>query len=308
MSRNDPSVPGPKRDFIGYGRQIPSVRWPNDARVAVSLVLNWEEGSEYSIPAGDNRNEGLAEIAYSMPPEHRDLNVESVYEYGSRAGVWRLQRMFDELEVPITFFGAAVAFESNPDVGLWLQEAGHEPCCHGWRWIEHWTLSREEERDHIKRAIESMQQTCGERPLGWYCRYGPSVNTRELLVEEGGFVYDSDAYNDDLPYYTEVGGKRHLIVPYTLTYNDGRFTLGDYADPSSFVDYCRRGLDYLWDEGATHPKMMSIGLHSRWIGQAGRASALKEFIQYAQDKGDVWFARRIDIANWWNEHHEEFTP
>jgi peptidoglycan/xylan/chitin deacetylase (PgdA/CDA1 family) len=169
-----------------------------------------------------------------------------------------------------------------------------------------WTLSREEEREHMLEAIRLIEETCGERPQGWYCRYGPSVNTRELLVEEGGFVYDSDAYNDDLPYFTEVKGKRHLILPYTLAYNDGRFVLGDYSDPTSFFDYCKRGFDYLWDEGATHPKMMSVGLHSRWIGQAGRASALRDFLEYAHDKGDVWFARRIDIANYWLEHHEEF--
>jgi hypothetical protein len=159
----------------------------------------------------------------------------------------------------------------------------------------------------MKAAIESMEQTCGERPRGWYCRYGPSVNTRELLVEEGGFIYDSDAYNDDLPYYVEVAGQRHLVVPYTLTYNDIRFVLPQgHSDAISFFDHCRSALDYLWDEGATHPRMMSIGLHPRWVGQAGRVSGLKALIEYALEKGDVWFARRIDIANWWNEHHEEF--
>jgi peptidoglycan/xylan/chitin deacetylase (PgdA/CDA1 family) len=302
----DHDVPGPKRDFVGYGQRIPKVVWPGGARIAVSLVLNWEEGSEYSIPAGDNRNEGLTEVAYLMPPEHRDLHAESVYEYGSRAGVWRVQRLLDQFDVKCTFFGAAVAFERNPEVAQWLREAGHEPCSHGWRWEEMWTLSREEEREHMHEAIRLIEETCGERPRGWYCRYGPSVNTRELLVEEGGFVYDSDAYNDDLPYFTEVNGKRHLVVPYSVAYNDARFVLGDYSDPGSMFDYCKRGFDYLWEEGATHPKMMSIGLHSRWIGQAGRTSAMRDFIEYAREKGDVWFARRIDIANWWLEHHEEF--
>jgi peptidoglycan/xylan/chitin deacetylase (PgdA/CDA1 family) len=300
--------PGPRRDVVGYGRHVPQVRWPEGARVAVSLVLNWEEGSEYSKIAGDGRNEGLAEIPYVMEPEYRDLAAESVYEYGARAGVWRLQRLFDEFRVPVTFFAAAVAFERNPEVAAYLKEAGHEPCCHGWRWEEVWTLSRDEEREHMLEAIRSIERTCGERPLGWYCRYGPSVNTRELLVEEGGFVYDSDAYNDDLPYYTEVGGERHLIVPYSFTYNDGRYVLPQgFSDPSSFFDQCRRGLDVLWEEGATHPRMMSIGLHSRWAGQAARTSGLRDFIEYAREKGDVWFARRIDIANWWNEHHEEFA-
>ena len=279
--------PGPRRDVVGYGRHVPKVTWPEGARVAVSIVLNWEEGSEYSKIAGDGRNEGLAEIPYVMEPEYRDLAAESVYEYGGRAGVWRLQRLFDEFRVPVTFFGAAMAFERNPEVAAYLREAGHEPCCHGWRWEEVWTLSRDEEREHMLEAIRSIERTCGTRPLGWYCRYGPSVNTRELLVEEGGFVYDSDAYNDDLPYYTEVGGRRHLIVPYSFTYNDGRYVLPQgFSDPSSFFDQCRRGLDYLWDEGATHPRMMSIGLHSRWAGQAGRTSGLRDFIEYAKEKGD----------------------
>jgi peptidoglycan/xylan/chitin deacetylase (PgdA/CDA1 family) len=200
----DRDVPGPKRDYVGYGRHVPKVQWPNGARVALSLVLNYEEGSEHSYPAGENRNEGLGEILHTMYPPYRDLCVESVFEYGSRAGIWRIQRLFDEFDIKCTFFGCAVAFERNPQVSKWLQEAGHEPCCHGWRWEEVYTLSREEEKAHMQAAIESMEQTCGERPRGWYCRYAPSVNTRELLVEEGGFVYDSDAYNDDLPYYVEV--------------------------------------------------------------------------------------------------------
>ena len=156
-------------------------------------------------------------------------------------------------------------------------------------------------------AIKSIEETCGQRPQGWYCRYGPSVHTRDLVVEEGGFVYDSDAYNDDLPYYVEVRGKQHLVLPYTLTYNDARFAVAPgHSDPDSFLDQLKRGLDYLWEEGETHPRMMSIGLHPRLIGQAGRTSALRDFIEYAGNKGGVWFARRIDIANWWNEHHQEF--
>lgn len=306
MSRNDSA--GPPRDFVGYGRHAPRVRWPNGARVAVSVVMNYEEGSERSIPDGDGRADGLSELPIVLEPGIRDLCVESVYEYGSRAGIWRVQRMVDALGIPLTFFGCAVAFERNPEVGAWIQEAGHEPCCHGYRWEEVYGLTREEEREHIAMAIESIEQTCGERPRGWYCRYGPSVNTRELLVEEGGFVYDSDSYADDLPYSTEVGGRPHLVIPYSLTYNDVRFVLAQgHSDPSSFVDTCKRGLDYLREEGETHPKMMSIGLHSRLIGQAARASALREFLQYAQDTGEVWFATRLQIAQWWNEHHEEFT-
>ncbi len=304
----DQDIPGPGRDYVGYGARPPKAFWPNDAKAVVSLCINQEEGSEYSKAAGDDRNEGLAEIPYVMDAQYRDLCAESIYEYGSRAGVFRLLRLFDEYDVKTTFYSAAVALERNPEVGEWLQKSGHEPCSHGWRWEEHWLLDREEERQRIQWTIESFKQTTGQRPLGWYCRYGPSVNTRELLVEEGGFVYDSDAYNDDLPYFTEVKGKRHLVVPYSMVYNDGRYVLPQgFGGPSDFFDICKRALDELRREGhAGHPKMMSIGLHPRWAGQAGRTSALREFIEHGLAQGDVWFARRIDIANWWLEHHGQF--
>jgi peptidoglycan/xylan/chitin deacetylase (PgdA/CDA1 family) len=234
--------------------------------------------------------------------------VESVFEYGSRAGVWRLERLLSEFRIPVTFYACAVALERNPEVAAWLREANHEPCCHGWRWEEVWRLSRAEEMEHIRMAIESIRATTGMRPEGWYCRYGPSVNTRELLIEEGGFAYDSDAYNDDLPYHVDVKGKQHLVVPYSFTYNDGKFgLLPGYGSPSDFVDTLKRGFDQLYAEGATHPKMMSIGLHPRLIGQATRISALREFIEYAQSKDKVWFARRIDIARWWQANHASFA-
>ena len=219
----DQDVPGPRRDYVGYGPHVPRVRWPDGARIAVNIVLNYEEGSEYTHAAGDGKNDVLTEIPYVMEPAYRDLAAESVYEYGARAGVWRVQRLVDGLGLPITFFAAATALERNPEVAAWIREAGHEPCSHGWRWEEVWRLGRETERRHMQWAIESFEETVGQRPLGWYCRYGPSVHTRELLVEEGGFVYDADAYNDDLPYFTEVLGRRHLIVPYTFTYNDARW-------------------------------------------------------------------------------------
>lgn len=308
MDLVDRELPGPKRDLIGYGRHVPRVRWPEGARVCVSICLNYEEGSEYSKPAGDDRNEGQGEVDYVMEPKYRDFAVESVYEYGSRAGIWRLQRLFERCRIPITFFAAAVALERNPEVAAWIREAGHEPCSHGWRWEEVWRLSPEEEKARLRAAVESIKRTTGQRPVGWFCRYNPSPLTREFLVEEGGFLYDSDAYNDDLPYYVEVTGKRHLIIPYTLTYNDFRFVWGQgYGCPSDFVDYLKRALDYLWEEGETHPRMMSIGLHPRWTGQAARASALSDFIEYALAKGGVWFARRVDIANWWIAHDAEFS-
>lgn len=298
-------VPGPPRDLVGYGARPPKVRWPGGARVAVNIVVNYEEGSEYSYPAGDGENEHHGgEEHYPFPEDKRNLAQESIYEYGSRAGIWRLLRLFDEYDVKATMFACAAAFEQNPEVARVARAAGHDLMSHGWRWSEHWRLSREEELENMRLAIESFKRTWGERPLAWYCRYGPSINTRDLVVEEGGFVYDSDAYNDDLPYFVTVRGQEHLVVPYSLTYNDLQGTLS----PVDFAAYLRRGLDELWREGAAgFPKMMSVGLHPRIVGQAGRTSALREFIEHAQQIGQVWFARRMDIARWWIEHHEEFT-
>jgi peptidoglycan/xylan/chitin deacetylase (PgdA/CDA1 family) len=227
-----------------------------------------------------------------------------VYEYGSRAGVWRLLRLFARYNVPVTFFAAALALEQNPEVCRWIREAGHEVAAHGWRWSEPWLLERAEEERQIRQAVTSIERTCGQRPRGWYCRYGPSVNTRELLVQVGGFRYDADAYNDDLPYFVNVSGTEHLIVPYTLIYNDIRYVLPEgFGSPRDFFETCKAGFDYLWEEGADNPRMMSIGLHPRWAGQAPRAAALRDFIDYAATKGQVWFARRIDLAEHWWKHH-----
>jgi peptidoglycan/xylan/chitin deacetylase (PgdA/CDA1 family) len=304
-------VPGPTRDFVGYGGEPPRVRWPADARLALNLVVNYEEGAEYSFPDGDGRNEtGLAETNDALDPPLRDLRVESVYEYGSRAGVWRLLRLFAEYDVKATFFASAAAIERNTAVGAAIVKGGHDVCAHGWRWSEQWLLDRDQEREAIDRAVASLQRTCGGRPVGWYSRYGPSVHTRELICAEGGFLYDSDAYNDDLPYFVDVLGRRHLVVPYTLTFNDIKFVLPQgFGSPADFVDYCRRGIDELCREGDDgFAKMMSIGLHARLIGQPGRISAVREIIEYALAEHDVWFARREDIARWWIDHHEDFQP
>lgn len=294
------------RDLVGYGRQGLKVRWPDDARVAICLVINYEEGAEYSYPAGDGRNEEPQEFGYPALPI-RDFGNESIFEYGSRAGIWRLQRLLDDLGLPATIQGCAQAFELNPEVGAWVKESGNDVCCHGYRWENVSLLDRETERSRLEMAVASIEATCGERPRGWYSRQPPSANTRELLVEEGGFLYDSDSFADDLPFFVPVADRRHLVIPYSFTLNDGRFMPGQsYSDPTSFVDYAKRHFDYLWEEGASRPKMMSIGLHPRFMGQPSRAHALRELLSYALGKGDVWFARRLDIAEWWLKHNGEF--
>lgn len=300
----DEPLRGPTRDYVGYGRRPPPVRWPGGARVALNIVVNYEEGSEYSVVAGDGRNETLGELPHHIPAPTRDLRAESVFEYGSRAGIWRLLRIFDEFGVGSTFFASAVALERNLELAAAVREAGHEVAGHGWRWSEHWTMDREEERTRLRAAIRSIERTCGERPCGWYCRYGPSVHTRELLVEEGGFLYDSDAYNDDIPYFVEVGGRRHLVLPYTLVFNDIRYPFLGYGSPADFYETCRSGLDCLWDEGATAPRMMTIGLHPRLAGQPGRSTMVRNLLEYALEKGDVWIATRLQIAHHWREHTE----
>lgn len=295
---------GPVRDYLGYGADPPRFRWPDGSGVAVNVVVNYEEGSEYSLPMGDGRNDGLAEIQYALPPELRDLTVESVYEYGPRAGVWRLLRVFAEAGVKATFFAAAVALEKNPEVARRLVEAGHEPCSHGFRWVEHFAMTRDEERESIRRAVESFERTCGQRPVGWYCRYGPSVHTRELVVEEGGFIYDADAYNDDLPYYVEVLGKHHLVVPYSLDLNDVRFVLAQgYSSGKDFEADLVAAFERLRHEAERTgtARMMSIGTHPRLLGRPARADALARFIDHAQRRGGAWFARRDEIARFWLE-------
>jgi peptidoglycan/xylan/chitin deacetylase (PgdA/CDA1 family) len=297
------------RDLIGYGGRPPKVVWPNGAKVAVNLVINYEEGTEAYASRGDNHTDGMAELNWAYGKEHRDFSMEAVYEYGSRAGVWRLLNMFDEYKIKCTFFACGLALELNPEVGAAIRDRGHEPCSHGYRWSrpEDFT-SREEEKEQIRLAVDAIRKTTGSRPVGWYWRYSSTPYTRELLVEEGGFLYDSETYNDDLPYFTEVRGKRHLVIPYSQTYNDVRFVLSEGSvTPSTFADMLIRGVDELHREGERgYPKMMSIGLHSRWTGQAGRANALREFIEHSVKKGGVWFARRDEIARWWIDHSGEW--
>jgi len=296
--------PGP-RDLVGYGGRWPDPRWPGGARVALNVVVNYEEGSEYSYPDGDGVSEtGLHEGGGgSGGPPGRDLAVESMYEFGSRVGFWRVHRILSERGVPATIYGCALALERNPAACDAIRSAGWDVCSHGWRWIRHAELSRDEERDHIRRAVESIARSCGERPLGWYCRYGPSANTRELVVAEGGFLYDSDSYADELPYWLRVGGRPHLVVPYSLAVNDAKFVRGSAFTADDLFVYARDHLETLRREGATSPRMMSVGIHLRLTGQAGRAPWLERFLDHALACPDVWIARRIDIARHWIREH-----
>ena len=294
------------RDMIGYGASPPDPKWPGGARLALQIVMNYEEGSEYSIPDGDGVSETyLTEVpGATLGPGKRDLIVESIYEYGSRAGFWRLMRIFAERKLPITVFGAALALERNPEAARAIREAGYEVCSHGYRWVSFADMSEAQEREEMRKAVASITQTIGERPYGWYCRYAPSENTRRLVVEEGGFLYDADAYNDDLPYWTKVGAKDHLVIPYTLDVNDMKFAVAPgFTSPSGYYEYMRDAFDVLYREGEKQPKMMSIGLHTRLAGRPGRAAALERFLDYVLEHEGVWIARRVDIARHWIANH-----
>lgn len=295
----------PQRDLVGYGANPPDPRWPGGARVAVNFVLNYEEGSEYSVGLGDGHSDVFLTEMSQSPVKHgdRDLAAESMFEYGSRVGFWRVLRLFGERNLPMTVFGCALALEQNPDAARAIAAAGYDVCSHGWRWIEHYKLSEAEEREHIARAADSLERSTGVRPQGWYCRYGPSVNTRRLVVEHGGFVYDSDAYNDELPYYVDVDGHQQLVVPYSQAHNDTKYTNGLFASGNDYFDYHREAFDMLYAEGATSPKMMSIGLHCRLVGHPGRAMAVARLLDYIAGHEDVWVCRRIDIAQHWLAQH-----
>jgi allantoinase len=290
------------RDFVGYGRNSPDPRWPNAARLALNICINYEEGSEPAIPDGDTESEtGLTEGGGGVPG--RDLAAESMFEYGSRVGFWRIMRQLRERNLAATVFGCALALERNPDAATAIREAGFDLCCHGWRWVRHPLLSEADEREQIARAVASIARTIGERPPGWYCRYGPGVNTRRLLVEHGGFLYDSDAYNDELPYWVRVAGHEHLVVPYGLAHNDVKFMRGGMATGGQFFEFLRDAVDLLRREGATQPKMMSVGLHLRITGHPGRAAGLERFLDHVAALPDVWICRRLDIARHWHAHH-----
>jgi len=294
----------PERDLVGYGGHPPHPRWPGEARVALQFVLNIEEGSESTILNGDTRSEAWLHELPGRPPRigERDLSVEGMYEYGSRAGVWRILALFEDRGLPLTVFVVGRALELTPGISRALTAAGHEVAGHGYRWLDYRGIPEDEERDHIRRTIEVIERICGTRPVGWYTGR-VSHNTRRLLREEGGFLYDSDAYNDDLPYWL-AGSPPHLVVPYTLINNDARYLLPNgFASGDDFFRLLRDAFDQLWQEGERRPKMMSVGLHGRISGHPARAVALARFLDHVQGCDQVWICRREDIARHWASEH-----
>jgi allantoinase len=293
------------RDLIGYSKHPPDPKWPGGARLALQIVMNYEEGGERSVLHGDTESESfLHEVVATEPLSGvRNMNVESVYEYGSRAGFWRLMRMFAERGIKITVYAIAMALERHPAAAAAIVEAGHEVMSHGWRWIDYQFMGEEEERAHMRRAVEILTRLTGSRPLGWYTgRQSP--NTRRLVVEEGGFLYDADAYNDDLPYWVTVSGKGHLVIPYTLDNNDMKFGVAQgFNTGEDFYTYLRDAFDVLYAEGATAPRMMSVGLHMRLAGRPGRAAGLARFLDHVLKHDRVWICRRVDIARHWMVTH-----
>lgn len=297
------------RDLAGYGRNPPHARWPGNARIAVQFVLNYEEGGENSVLHGDAGSEQfLSEMFNPASYPARHLSMESIYEYGSRVGVWRLLREFERRGLPLTIFGVSSALARCPEVTQAFVEGGHEIACHGWKWIHYQTLPESEEREHLQRGMEIIERLTGERPLGWYTGRD-SPNTRRLVADHGGFAYDSDYYGDDLPFWLQVQKSDgtlapHLVVPYSLDTNDMRFVQAQgFNTGEHFFNYLRDSFDALYAEGDSAPKMMSIGMHCRLLGKPGRIGSLQRFLDHVQKHERVWVCRRVDIARHWKATH-----
>ncbi|EKO3445733.1 allantoinase PuuE [Vibrio fluvialis] len=300
------------RDYIGYGRdKVPDANWPGGAKIALQFVLNYEEGGENCVLHGDPHAETfLSEIAGAEPFPARHMSMESLYEYGSRAGVWRILNEFKKRELPLTIFGIATALQRNPEVTQAFIEDGHEIVCHGLKWIHYQNMPIEQERQHMHQALDLIETLTGKRPIGWYTGRD-SPNTRELVAEQDSLLYDSDYYGDDLPFWIQVPDKKHpgstrphLIVPYTLDTNDMRFSSPyGFSHGEEFFQYLKENFDCLYAEGAEKPKMMSVGLHCRVIGKPSRFMALKKFLDYVAQHEGVWVATREQIARHWIAHH-----
>lgn len=293
------------RDLRGYGARPPRVDWPGGARLALQFVLNYEEGGENCILHGDAASESfLSEMVSAEAREGvRHMSMESVYEFGSRVGVWRLKRLFKRYRVPLTVFAVGMAVERNPEPVRALFEDGHEICSHGYRWIDYQEIDIDTEREHMQRAIAAIEAVTGQRPLGWYTGR-TSPNTRALVAQEGGFLYHSDDYSDELPFWEHQQGKAQLVIPYTLDVNDMRFaTFQGFNCGEQFYQYMKDSFDVLYAEGAEFPRMLSVGLHCRISGRPGRMAALERFLGYVRSHEDVWSCRRVDIARHWHEHH-----
>jgi len=297
------------RDLAGYGRNPPHAQWPGQARVAVQFVLNYEEGGENSVLHGDAGSEQfLSEMFNPASYPERHLSMEGIYEYGSRAGVWRILREFERRGLPLTVFGVSMALERCPEVTQAFVELGHEIACHGWKWIHYQNVPEAVEREHMRTAMDILTRLTGEPALGWYTGRD-SPNTRRLVVDHGGFEYDSDYYGDDLPFWMKVrktdgSTAPHLVVPYTLDCNDMRFALPQgYSHADPFFQYLRDSFDALYAEGDEAPKMMSIGMHCRLLGRPGRITALQRFLDHIAKHDRVWVCRRIDIARHWKQVH-----
>lgn len=291
----------PARDFVGYGRNPPQAQWPGGARVAVNFVLNYEEGGEYTPLDGDPCSEGYLHEIVGAPATvgARNLNTESMYEFGSRAGFWRVHRLFTERGIPLTVYGVGLALERNPEAAQAMAAAGWEVASHGWRWIDYHGMPEPEEREHIRRCIETVQRLTGRRPVGWYTGR-ISDNTRRLVAEEGGFLYDSDSYADELPYWLKVAGSPHLVIPYTLDCNDFKYFLPNgFSTGDDFLTYAVDTFEQLWEEGAHRPVMMSVGLHGRISGRPGRARALGRLLDHITSRNGVWITTREQIARHW---------
>ena len=292
------------RDLVGYGSKGKKISWPNNAKLALQIVLNYEEGGENSILNGDKYSETfLSEIIGAKAIKGRHISMESIYEYGSRSGFWRLDRLFREKKIPVTIFGVGLALKQNPDVCNAIKNGDYEIAAHGYRWIDYQNIKKSIEKKHMQQAIKTIKDIFGSRPLGWYTgRCSP--NTRDLVFDDGGFLYDSDSYSDDLPYWEYRNKKKQLIIPYTLDNNDMRFATNQgFNTGDHFYNYLKDSFDALYEEGKTSPKMMSVGLHCRLIGRPGRIQSLKKFIDYVLKFDDVWICKRIDIAKHWIKNY-----